>query len=79
MIVTITTLLRAKASPSWRFSAPEPAWKPPPWIHTITGKRSSAFCAGDQMLRFRQSSLLLVKTMSPKIWPCAQRDPNSFA
>ncbi len=79
MIVTITTFLRAKAVPSWRFSAPEPAWKPPPWIQTITGRPSSAFCAGVQRFRFRQSSLLLVKTMSEKIGPCMQREPNSVA
>jgi hypothetical protein len=69
LIDTSTTFRRAKAVPSWRFSAPEPAWKPPPWIQTITGSRSSAFWAGVQTLRLRQSSLLLVNTMSSKIWP----------
>ena len=49
-MVTRTTSSRANASPSWRGSAPAPAWKPPPWIHTITGSRSPADAAGVQTL-----------------------------
>ncbi len=79
MTLTSSTPFRANASPSWRGSAPAPAWKPPPWIQTITGSRSLAAFAGVQMLSVRQSSLSSLKTMSPKICPCRQRGPNSVA
>ena len=42
------------ASPSNSDQDPEPTWNPPPWIHTITGKRWEAERAGVHTLRVRQ-------------------------
>src|SRR5271170_4556592 len=56
MVTTITPWC-ARFSPSYPIAAPVPCSNPPPWIQTITGRRSSADLAGVQILRYRQSSL----------------------
>ncbi|MBP1635329.1 MAG: hypothetical protein H6Q10_1903 [Acidobacteria bacterium] len=76
--MTSTIPLRANAWPSWRGSEPPPAANPPPWIHTMTGRRSPAL-AGVQTFRLRQSSLLASNEMSPNTLPCTQAGPNAVA
>src|SRR5580693_6056647 len=58
MVATITPL-RASLSPQYKGIEAEPLIYPPPYIQTITGRRSCALFAGVQMLRYRQSSLTL--------------------
>jgi hypothetical protein len=78
--VTTTTPLRASASPSCRGSPPAPAWNPPPWIHTMTGRRSLAPFAGVQRFTLRQSSLGGPgNVMSGKIGPCMHCGPYCAA
>src|SRR4051812_14642901 len=53
-MLTRTTPSRANASPRYHGLALQPAMKPPPWIHTSTGKDAPR--SGVKMLTLRQSS-----------------------
>ncbi len=67
-------------APSVSFQAEDPIWKPPPWIHTITGSLAELLSAGVQTFRYRQSSLRVS-------WPpgalgasaCMHESPNLSA
>ena len=66
MKLTTTTCSRPlRFCPYCLGSEPEPVMNPPPWIHTITGSRSSRVRAGVQTLRYRQSSLCPVGSEPP--------------
>src|SRR5271166_3626720 len=54
-MVTHTTPSRAKRSPAYWATAPEPFTNAPPCIHTMTG-RPARPGSGVQTFRFRQSS-----------------------
>lgn len=49
-MVTTITLWESKKSGPYNSPLPEPALKPPPWIHTITGSGSSFLFSGSYSL-----------------------------
>src|SRR5580693_5086629 len=57
-MLTKTIPFLAMASPSYMGTALPPLRKPPPYIHTMTGRFSPADFAAVHTLRYRQSSLM---------------------
>src|SRR5947207_11214279 len=56
MLTTTTSPFRARRSPRYNTPAPEPVVKPPPWIHTITGRGVDPSIERVQTFSVRQSS-----------------------
>src|SRR3954470_15707064 len=56
MVTTTTSPFSDSRSPRYSTPPQDPVVKPPPWIHTMTGRRADASTDGVQTLRVRQSS-----------------------
>ncbi len=77
--VTTTTSPRWHSRvPSYSGDEPDRLLKPPPWSHTITGRRPPSSTAGVQTLATRQSSDIGVVSPGSMSSPrdgCGQRGP----
>src|SRR6266496_3011957 len=82
-MVTTTTPLAANEVPLYQALRPDPPVKPPPWIHTRTG-RDSASTPGVYTLRVRQPASLIsgcsaVAKKDSWLGPCGAIGPKRSA